>query len=148
MYLIPGNYQDLWASIAVQLIKNLPSNAGDAREACLKPGSGRSPGGGNSSPTPVFLPRKVHGRGGRWATIHRVTNSWTPLSIHRQAKVSRTSQMRQRVAMIASGFVGRVAKLTLKPCLLGVHAICRSVFGYLFLTIPSGNSVSSAHLFG
>ena len=43
--------------------------------------------------------------------------------------------------MIASGFVGRVAKLTSKPRLLGVDAICRSVFGHLFLTIPSGTSL-------
>ena len=32
------------------MVKNLPTNAGDAMDTCLIPGSGRSPGGGNDSP--------------------------------------------------------------------------------------------------
>ena len=32
------------------MVKNPPANAGDAGDAGLTPGSGRSPGGGNSSP--------------------------------------------------------------------------------------------------
>ena len=32
------------------VVKNLPANAGDAREVGLLPGSGRSPGGGNDNP--------------------------------------------------------------------------------------------------
>ena len=32
------------------VIKNLPANAGEARDAALIPGSGRSPGGGNGDP--------------------------------------------------------------------------------------------------
>ena len=32
------------------VVKNLPANAGDARDADSIPGSGRSPGGGNSNP--------------------------------------------------------------------------------------------------
>ena len=43
------------------MVKNLPANAGDARDAGLIPGLGRSPGGGNGNPTPVFLPGKSHG---------------------------------------------------------------------------------------
>ena len=31
-------------------VKNLPANAGDARDPALIPGSGRSPGGGDGSP--------------------------------------------------------------------------------------------------
>ena len=33
-----------------QWVKNLPAKAGDARDAGLIPGSGRSPGGGHGSP--------------------------------------------------------------------------------------------------
>ena len=34
------------------LVKNLPANAGDIREADLVPGLGRSPGGGHGNPFP------------------------------------------------------------------------------------------------
>ena len=33
-----------------QMVKNPPANAGDTRDIGLIPGSGRSPGGGNSNP--------------------------------------------------------------------------------------------------
>ena len=32
------------------MVKNLPANAGDARDAGSVPGSGSSPGGGNGNP--------------------------------------------------------------------------------------------------
>ena len=32
------------------MVKNPPANAGDSRDACSNPGSGRSPGGKNSNP--------------------------------------------------------------------------------------------------
>ena len=37
------------------MLKNLPANAGDVRDAGSIPGSRRSPGGGHGKPTPVFL---------------------------------------------------------------------------------------------
>ena len=42
------------------VVKHLPAKAGDARDMGLISGSGRSPGGGNGKPTPVFLPEKSH----------------------------------------------------------------------------------------
>ena len=42
------------------MVKNLPDNAGDVRDADLIPGLGRSPEGGHD-PTPVFLPGEFHG---------------------------------------------------------------------------------------
>ena len=42
------------------MVKNLPADAGDTRDAGLIPGSGRSPGGGNGNP--VSLPGKFHGQ--------------------------------------------------------------------------------------
>ena len=38
------------ASLMAQLVKNLPANAGDARNVGLISGSGRSPGGGHGNP--------------------------------------------------------------------------------------------------
>ena len=50
------------------MIKNPPANAGDACDAGSIPGSGRSPGVGNSNP--------LYHRGAWWATVHGVTKSW------------------------------------------------------------------------
>ena len=47
------------ASQAALVETNLPANAGDARDAGLIPGSGRSPGGGHGSIL-VFLHGKYH----------------------------------------------------------------------------------------
>ena len=44
------------------VVKNLPANAGDARDVGSIPGSGRSPGGGHEQPTLVFLPGESHGQ--------------------------------------------------------------------------------------
>jgi len=43
------------------VVKNLPANAGDSRDAGLIPGSGRSSGEGNGNPLHYFLPGKFHG---------------------------------------------------------------------------------------
>ena len=40
----------MWGFLVAQLVKNLPANAGDARDAGLIPESGRSPGGGHGNP--------------------------------------------------------------------------------------------------
>ena len=47
----------------LQMVKNLPANAGDTRDVGSIPGSGRSPG--LWQPTPVFLPEKSHGQRSR-----------------------------------------------------------------------------------
>ena len=38
------------ASQVALVVKNMPANAGDARDSCLTPGWGRSPGEGNDNP--------------------------------------------------------------------------------------------------
>ena len=54
------------------VVKDPPANPGDLRELDLNPGSGRSPGGGSGNPL----------RGTWWATVHRITKSWTRLKSH------------------------------------------------------------------
>ena len=44
------------------VIKNLPVNAGHARDVGLIPGSGRFPESGKWQPSPIFLPGKFHGQ--------------------------------------------------------------------------------------
>ena len=51
-----------WASQVVLLVKDLPANAGDVREAALISGLGRSPQRRAWQPTPVFLPGESYGQ--------------------------------------------------------------------------------------
>ena len=43
-----------FASQVVLVVKNLPANAGDARDLSLTPGLGRHPGRGHSNPLQYF----------------------------------------------------------------------------------------------
>ena len=62
------------------VVKNLPANAGDARDVCLIPGSGRS-GGGHGNPLQDSCLENPTDRRDWQATDHGVTKSWTRLSM-------------------------------------------------------------------
>ena len=62
------------------MIKNLPARAGDIRDAGSVPGSGRSPGGGNSNPLQYSCLENPMDRGAWQATVHGVAKTWTRLS--------------------------------------------------------------------
>ena len=62
------------------VVKNLPANAGDARDVGLIPGSRRSPGEGNGNPLQYSCLGNCMDRGAWWATVHRVAHSWTRLN--------------------------------------------------------------------
>ena len=64
--------------------KNPPANAGDTRDVGSVPGSGRSPGEGNSYPLPYSCMEKPMDRGAWRATVHGVAKSQTQLSTHTQ----------------------------------------------------------------
>ena len=55
-------HKSAWASQVGLVVKNPPANAGDVRDVGSIPGWGRSPGGGQWQPTPVFLPGESHGQ--------------------------------------------------------------------------------------
>ena len=59
------------------MVKNLPANAGDARDAGSIPGSGRSPGEGNGNPLQYSYLGNPMDRGAWQATVHGVTKSQT-----------------------------------------------------------------------
>ena len=61
------------------VVKNLPANAGDVRDTGSIPGSGRSPGGGHGNPLQYSCLENPMDREAWWATVHRVTQSWTRL---------------------------------------------------------------------
>ena len=62
------------------VIKNLPANAGDIRDASLIPGSGRSPGEGNGNPLPYSCLGNPMDRGAWQAIVHGVAKSQMQLS--------------------------------------------------------------------
>ena len=56
------------------VVKNLPANAGDVRDAGLIPGAGRSPGVVYGNPLQFSCLENLMGW---WAAVHRVTKSQT-----------------------------------------------------------------------
>ena len=56
-------------------IKNLPANAGDARDVGSIPDSGRSPGGGNGNLLQYSCLENPRDGGAWWAAIYGVTQS-------------------------------------------------------------------------
>ena len=64
------------------VVKNLPANAGGARDAGSIPGSGRSPVSGNGNPLLFSWLENSMDRGAWWATVLGVTKSQTQLSTH------------------------------------------------------------------
>ena len=57
------------------MVKNLPANAGDARDVSSISVLGRSPGAGNGNPLQYFCLENFMDRGTWWATVHGVTES-------------------------------------------------------------------------
>ena len=57
------------------MVKNPPSNAGEARDAGLIPELGRSPE--NDNPLQYSCLENSMDRGAWWATVQRLTKSWT-----------------------------------------------------------------------
>ena len=77
-------YYIIFASQVALVVKNLPANARDTRDANLIPESGRSPGGGPGNALQYPYLENPMDRGAWRATAHRVTKNLTqlkPLSI-------------------------------------------------------------------
>ena len=65
------------ASQVALVVKNLPFNAGDMRDAGSVPGSGRSPGIGNGNPLQYSCLENSMDTGAWQATVHGVAESDT-----------------------------------------------------------------------
>ena len=75
------------------MLKNPPVSAEDARDVDSIPGSGRYPGGGHGIPFQYSCLENPMDRGAWWATVHRVTRSWTwlkQLSTHARRNETRS----------------------------------------------------------
>ena len=67
------------ASQVTIVVKNLPANNGDLRDAGSVRGLGRSPGGGHDNPLQYSCLKNTMDRGAWCATVRRVTQSQTRL---------------------------------------------------------------------
>ena len=65
-----GGLREDWASQVELLLKNLPANAGDKRDAGSIPGWGRSPGGGYDNSLQYSCLENLIDRGAWQATVH------------------------------------------------------------------------------
>ena len=61
----------------VLVVKNPPANAEDTTDVDSIPELGRSPGEGNVNPLQYSCLENSMARGAWWATVRRVTESWT-----------------------------------------------------------------------
>ena len=67
------------ASLVALVVKNLPANAQDLRDAGSVPGLGRSPGEGNGNPLQYSCLENLMDRGAWRVIVHGVTESQTQL---------------------------------------------------------------------
>ena len=63
--------------IFLLVVKKLPADAGDLRDASLIPGSGRSSGAGHGNLLQDSCLENPMDRGAWWAAVHRVAKSRT-----------------------------------------------------------------------
>ena len=56
--------------MAVLVVKNLPTNEGDARDVGLIPELGRSPGVGNGNPLQYSCLENLMDGGASWSAVH------------------------------------------------------------------------------
>ena len=73
------SYSGTWGFQVALVVKNLPANAGDVRDASSIPGSGRSPGAGHGNPLQYSCLENSVDRGAWWAIVHGVEKSHTQL---------------------------------------------------------------------
>ena len=80
------------------VVKNLPTDAGDARDRVLMLGR-EDPLGKEMALHPVFLHGKLHGRGASWASVHGAVKNWTEVYVcacthtHTHTQICATNQM-------------------------------------------------------
>ena len=74
-----SNSPDTCYQVAL-VVKNRPASAGNVRDTCSIPGSGRSPGGGHGNPFQYSCLENPMDRGAWWAMVQRVKKSQTQLS--------------------------------------------------------------------
>ena len=73
------------------VVKDLPVNAGDRKDAGSIPGLGRSSGVGNGNPLQYSCLGNPMDRGAWWATVHGIAKSWTRVSTQAHTHMSKSA---------------------------------------------------------
>ena len=76
------NYKKQLGFPSGTVVKNLPANAENTRDADSIPEWGRSPGGGNGNQLKYSCVENSTDRGAWQVTVYGVTKSWTRLNPH------------------------------------------------------------------
>ena len=104
-------WEKTWSSIynsifpGRSVVKKLPSNTGDARDAGLSPGLGRSPGVGNGNPFQYSWLENSMGGGGWWASVHETAKSQTQLSTAQHGSNSVCNSRSLCISFVPSGYL-------------------------------------------
>ena len=75
----PGGLPSIWSQSRT-LLKRLSSNSSRSWWLKFNPWVWKIPWRRKWLPTPIFFPGEFLGRGVWWATVHKITKSWTRLS--------------------------------------------------------------------
>jgi len=89
----------------VTVVKNLPANARDLRDAGSVPGLWRYPGGGDGNPLQYSCLENPIDRRAWWATVHRIAKSWEQpkqLSMHTHSVYMSTLLSQESIHSICS----------------------------------------------
>ena len=103
MGIFPKFHEIMYKFRAFQMalvVRNLPANAGDIRDAGLLPGSGRSPGGGHGHPLQYSCLEKPMDRGAWQVTVHGVAQSQIQVKLSSFTRMPHT-RMLQGVTVTA-----------------------------------------------
>jgi len=85
---LANNCRIIWISKVVQVVKNLPANAGGARDAGFVAGAGRSSGVGSGNPLQYYCLENSMKQWAWWATVHGTPKDQMWLSTHAHGLLS------------------------------------------------------------
>ena len=121
------------------MVKNLPANAGNIRDAGLISGLGRSPGGGNGHPLHCSCLKNPVDRGTWQITVHWVAKNWTWLKwLSTHAKECIHHNLKTLVLWHSSFFIVQFSHLymaTGKTIALTIKTFISKVMLLLFNTL-------------
>ena len=120
------------ASQVVLVVKTLPANAGDIRDADLIPGSERSPGGGHGNPVQYSCLENPIDRGAWQALVHGVLQSQSQLKWLSMHSCSGSN----RSLVILWGTLGLLQSLYLPGSLLLLRVTLSISFNLSYWCLP------------
>ena len=137
----------VWASQVALLVKKLPANAGDTGSI---PESGISPGGGCGNPLQYSCLENPMDRGAWWATVQRVSKSWTWLKwlstctrqLHANTGELGKPHVKHKRTLVSLGFtqVTWLNGATLNQLLLSVQTLISQDFSISAVSITLTNT--------